>query len=133
MRTRIVLLSLLSLPILAGCGPKTQSLAVVTGKVTLNGRPLKGATVVFTPDRAKGGRGPQSFDVTGDDGSFTLRTMDAPGAVVGWHLITVSPSADDSELIAQLERFRDPERSGLIREVKAGIANAVELPLEIAP
>jgi hypothetical protein len=133
MRNRWPILLLLSLPVLAGCGANSQPLAAVTGRLTLNGRPLKGATVVFTPDRAQGGRGPQSFDVTAEDGTFTLRTMDGPGAVAGWHLVTVAPPADDARLTAQMEKFRDPEQSGLSREVKAGVANAMELSLEISP
>jgi hypothetical protein len=133
MRNRAVLLCLLSLPALAGCGGGSPSLVPVTGKLTLNGRPLKRATVVFTPDRARGGRGPQSFDVTGDDGTFTLRTTEGMGAVVGWHQVTVAPPADDADLMALMEKFLDPDRSGLSREVKAGATNVIALSLDVTP
>src|SRR5438045_8353647 len=115
MRNRALLFLLLSLPGLAGCGANPPALVPVTGKLTLNGRPLKRATVVFTPDRAKGGRGPQSFDVTSDDGAFRLRTTEGMGAVAGWHQITVAPPGDDAELMALMEKFLDPDRSALTR------------------
>lgn len=133
MRIRALLCLLLSLPGLAGCGPTAQPLVPVTGKLTLNGRPLKRATVVFTPDRARGGRGPQSFDVTGEDGAFRLRTTEGLGAVAGWHQITVAPPPDDAELTALMEKFLDPDRSGLSREVKAGAANMIALSLDVTP
>ena len=133
MRIRVKLLLLLSLPVLAGCGTSAQPLVPVTGKLTLNGRPLKRATVVFTPDRTKGARGPQSFDVTADDGAFRLRTTEGIGAVAGWHQITVAPPADDAELMALMEKFLDPDRSGLSREVKAGAANVIALALDVTP
>ena len=133
MRIRAILLLLLSLPGLAGCGTRPPALVPVTGKLTLNGRPLKRATIVFTPDRTKGASGPQSFDVTADDGAFRLRTTDGMGAVPGWHQITVAPPANDAELMALMEKFLDPDRSGLSREVKAGAANVIALALDVTP
>src|SRR5262245_13255133 len=94
---RSFLLLLVAAHGLAGCGSNPPPLVAVTGKLTLNGRPLRHATVVFTPDRTKGSRGPQSFDVTTDDGAFRLRTADGLGAVAGWHQITVAPPADNAE------------------------------------
>src|SRR5437762_14187546 len=112
MRNRALLFLLLSLPGLAGCGANPPLLVPVTGKLTLNGRPLRRATVVFTPDRAKGGRGPQSFDVTTDDGAFRLRTTEGLGAVAGWHQVTVAPPADDAALMTLVEQFLALDRPG---------------------
>jgi hypothetical protein len=122
---------LLSLPGLAGCDTSPPALLPVKGTLTVNGRPLKGATVVFTPDRAKGGRGPQSFAVTHDDGTFVLKTKDGPGAVAGWHQVTVAPPPDDAQLMMLMEKYLDPDRAGLNREVKANGANAIDLPLDV--
>jgi len=133
MRIHALSALLLSLPVLAGCGVSPPALVPVKGKLTLNGRPLKGATVVFTPDRAKGGRGPQSFAVTTDDGTFTLGTKDGPGAAAGWHLVTVAPPANDPDLLTLMEKYLDPERAGLHREVKSTGDNAIELPLNVTP
>jgi hypothetical protein len=130
---RVRLPVLLSLPVLGSCGSNPAAFVRVTGKLTLNGRPLKGATIVFTPDRAKGGRGPQSFAVTVDDGAFTLKTTEGEGAVTGWHQVTVAPPSDNVELMILMERFCDPARSGLSREVKAGTENAIELALDVTP
>jgi hypothetical protein len=74
-----------------GCsGPK---LVPVTGRVTLNGRPLKNVRVEFHPDPDQGTAGPSSSAVTDDDGRFTLTCPsrdNAPGAVVGHHRVVLS-------------------------------------------
>jgi hypothetical protein len=133
MRNYAALLLAMGVLLLSGCEPTAPALVPVKGKLTVNGRSLKGATLVFTPDVAKGGHGPQSFAVTADDGGFTLKTNDGVGAVAGWHRVTVAPSADDVELMTLMEKFLDPERSGIVREVKAGVANVIDLSLEATP
>ena len=68
-----------------GCGSDYR-LAPVSGRVTLNGKPLAGAHVHFQPigSRAQPSPGPGSHGVTDAEGRFTLQ-VDArqPGAVVG--------------------------------------------------
>jgi hypothetical protein len=75
----------------AGCsGPK---LVPVTGKVTMNGRPLKNVRVDFHPDPDQGTKGPSSSGVTDADGNFTLASTgsgNAPGAVVGHHRVILT-------------------------------------------
>jgi hypothetical protein len=75
-----------------GCsgGPK---LVPVTGKVTLNGAPLKNVKVEFHPDPDKGVSGPSSSGTTDADGNFTLVCTErgnAPGAVVGSHRVVIT-------------------------------------------
>lgn len=76
-----------------GCGGGSElNLAPVKGKVLLDGQPLAGVSVSFIPDTAKGTTGPQSGGTTNDQGEFTLSAPDGgEGAVVGFHLILVSP------------------------------------------
>jgi hypothetical protein len=98
--------------------------------VQVNGRPLRGGTVVFTPDAKRGARGPVSFAVLNSDGAFVLGSDDGPGAVRGWHRITVAPPPESEALIAGLERYRHPDLSGLEFEVREGQDNNVVLKLE---
>src|SRR5262245_37730671 len=88
--------ALLLLPLLAaGCGP--PGLAQVSGRVTLDGRPLPNAGVNFQPV-AKAGKveaGPGSYGKTDADGRYTLRVVgdDRPGAQVGPHRVEITAFA----------------------------------------
>jgi hypothetical protein len=125
---------------LAGCGASTPPLAPVTGTVAYRGQPLPGGIVVFSPDPAKGSSGPLATAQIQADGRFTLKTGDAPGAVAGWHRITVvcvneQDSALDgvkysipSSLIP--ERYRCADLSGLSREVRMDDKNEIHLNLD---
>ena len=65
--------------LLSGCGGDLK-VAPVTGTVTLDGKPLEWASVLFQPE--EGGR--PSFAVTNADGKYTLAySMNEQGAEVG--------------------------------------------------
>ncbi len=78
--------------LLSGCGGPSDapSLAVVGGKVMVDGKPQAGLTVEFHPDNTAGTTGPMSTGVTGADGSFILSTATGrAGAVIGSHKVLV--------------------------------------------
>jgi hypothetical protein len=85
----LLLVSLLA----AGCGGPYRT-APVSGRVTLNGKPLAGAAVTFQPVAEQGNLnpGPGSGGFTDDDGRYTLRLTgkDTPGAVVGKHKVRIT-------------------------------------------
>ncbi len=122
-----------------GCGRDSAKLLPVSGHVYYQGKPLAGGTIVFTPDPERGGSGPMAFAEIHTDGSFTLHTGSAFGAVAGWHRVTVaalppppaiagiSISREPPSLPA---KYSDPELSGLLQEVKTGVANTLELRLD---
>lgn len=77
-----------------GCGESKYTFAPVTGKVTLNGKPLEGASVEFQPLPPSAGVDPGtgSMAVTDKEGRFTLKSQLDPnttGAVVGKHQIRI--------------------------------------------
>jgi hypothetical protein len=118
----------------AGCGSgqAPTDLVPVSGKVSFQGRPLAGGTIVFAPDPQRGGRGPLAVGTIAADGRYVLRSEGRPGAIPGWHRITVcgaAPAGDAAEP-ALPGRYTDPEHSGLSRQVLAGKANAFDLPLD---
>jgi hypothetical protein len=65
-----------------GCGGPVN----VEGKVTRNGKPLPGATVVFVPE----GGGPEAGDVTDEEGKFRLKGAQQSGVLPGKYRVTVS-------------------------------------------
>jgi len=87
-----------------GCG-KGAKLAPVSGRVTLNNRPLANAEVRFIP--IGDNRLPSSVGSTDDQGNYELHLQsdDTPGAAPGEHRVTIS-----------LDLRRDKERSKKIME-----------------
>jgi hypothetical protein len=72
-----------------GCGESGPALVPVTGTVTLNGKPLEGATVSFMPDPSNKG-GIPGEDLTGPQGNYKAITLGRSGLVPGKYKVTVS-------------------------------------------
>jgi hypothetical protein len=76
-----------------GCG-SGRKFAPVSGKVTMNGQPLAGATVSFQPIAPEGSVdvAPGSAGKTNDKGEYTLKAADGKsnGAWVGKHRVRIS-------------------------------------------
>jgi hypothetical protein len=130
------MLSAVWLLLFAGCGPSRPATVAVRGIVTLDGTPVAGGAVMFSPQ--SGGRPAEG--VTDAEGNFTLKTFDpGDGALVGMHNVTVTLkettgiSADPDGLSGEVapggiqekyivpQRYSVPETSGLIVEVKRGM------------
>ena len=116
-----LLLPLAWVLLLAGCGSGSYEIAPVSGRVTLDGEPLKGCQVRFQPVAASESNvapGPGAFAVTDEQGRFTLRTIEPvrPGAVVGAHrvwLTTVNEEDMQSESWrVTAEKVPPPYRNG---------------------
>jgi hypothetical protein len=117
MRLRYLAVGLL--PLALGCG-KPYELAPVSGRVTLNGKPLAKAWVHFAPAASKGNDspGPTAHGETDADGRFKLIVdPDHPGAVVGRHRVFIStlelarrPGGDVPDAGAKAGRDKVPAR-----------------------
>ncbi len=78
--------------LLPGCGKDSQ-LQPVEGAVTLDGKPVEGATVSLIPDQ-----GLPATGLTDSQGHFTLSTIGEPGCKPGAYAIIVTklkPSPDN--------------------------------------
>jgi hypothetical protein len=122
-----------------GCGSKSPppGPAAVRGRVTLNGRPVAGGLVVFTPDPQRGGRGKSAAAETGPDGSFALQLDRSPHIPAGWYRVSLAPppavpdptsAAGGPAFPANLAR---PDLSGLEREVQPGREHVFEFVVEV--
>ena len=116
-RQPLLLGSLLLGLALSGCGPQSPPTAKVEGVVTLDGKPIEGAAVVFTPPEGRMATG-----ATDSSGRFLLSTFkQGDGALLGQHRVTVSKSSEQSsgpgeetELVFLTpRRYADPKTSPL--------------------
>lgn len=91
-RRAILLLLPVACWLLVGCG--SSKTAPVSGRITLNGKPLANASVTFAPVGGKDNQepGPSSAAITDGDGRYTLRLIgqDGRGAMVGKHKVMVA-------------------------------------------
>lgn len=121
-----------------GCGSKAPppGPATVCGKVTLNGQPVAGGLVVFTPDPQRGGNGKPACAETGPDGGFVLHIDNSPQIPAGWYRVSLAPapvildplSATQPVFPAKLAR---PDMSGLEREIQAGKEHVFEFAVGV--
>src|SRR5262245_17896545 len=122
MRLLRLLAAGLALAVAAGCGGR--STASVSGVVTLDGKPLEGAAVSFTPASRDGGGVGGSYGKTDANGRYTLRTVvtNATGAAVGKHRVSISLYKEDP---------KNPDGAGRKELVPAKYNAKSELTFEI--
>jgi hypothetical protein len=135
-----VLVTSLLLLLCVGCDAGSEPLAPVRGRVSYHGVPLRSGTIVFAPDELRGTEGALAQADINADGTYLLYTGDRPGAVVGWHRVTIV--AMESSLVTASsgsyllpkgllpEKYSDPGLSGLSCEVKAKKENWIDFNLD---
>ena len=94
---RLTCTALLSTLVLSlGCGPEIPPLGIVTGVVTMSGKPLEGIEVVFLPDPEAGNLAKSARGETNSQGEYKLRFTPAgaktrvDGAAIGQHIVSMS-------------------------------------------
>lgn len=122
----------------AGCGDaQPYTIVPVAGTVTLDGKPLADARVVFQPMKSTGEDtvGPGSVGNTNEDGRFVLETVDRhDGAVVATHMVRITtskiyeePGSDETTMTR--ETVPPHYRYGFKVEVKGATD---DLPIELS-
>ena len=115
---------------LGGCSSRHADVADVRGVVTLDGKPLDGATVQFQP-----AEGRASVGRTDSEGRYRLMyTPRDLGARIGPCRVRISTAGDEDGKISASERVprRYFEPGALAAEVKAG-GNVLDFHLETTP
>lgn len=112
--------------VMVGCGgaPKNMpKIGAVTGKVTLDGQPLKKARIQFTPDSSR-----PSGAVTDDQGEYVLIFNEhTKGAAVGKHTVRInSGTAMEPEKLPAKYHVK----SELTAEVKEGANPPINFDLK---
>jgi hypothetical protein len=109
-----------------GC-EKPLEFGLVSGTVSLNGKPLDEVRVMFLPNPLAGNQGAHSECVSDSEGKYELvysRDVETKGALVGWHRVVVEDIA--------AENSRDRYRPIRIHESYSSSAQS-PLKFEVAP
>ena len=96
--------------VLVGCGPST---APVSGRVTLDNKPLVNATVIFEPDTDAKTPGPGAQGKTDANGEYTLQLFagGTKGALLGKHIVRITAYEGDDGTVPSSDPnspFRKP-------------------------
>lgn len=122
--TRRVLGCLLTALLLCGCNGESVEVVPVTGRVTLDGKPLAGARIRFQPERS----GSPSYGTADQEGRYELGYKRGQlGALIGWHAVQIERDGQNPSLRELPARYN--EQSELRREVKADGANSFDFEL----
>ncbi len=142
--TRWCAMTTLCLLMLTSCGGNKGGPATVkvTGTVTLNGAPIDGATVLFTPDIGSNDGRLASQAATDSEGRFALTTHVGggkfkSGIVPGKYVVAITKldtTATKNTFLPPKNllppKYADPKSSQLNAEVIAGQANDFPFPLK---
>jgi hypothetical protein len=96
MRTHLLMVGL----VVAGAGCGGSNIATVSGRVTLDDKPVPNAMVIFEPLANEKDPGPGSQGRTDQNGRFTLETMTGAksGALVGPHRVRITLYEGEEEV-----------------------------------
>jgi len=135
------LASALCCALVAGCGSDYDTVPV-SGRVTLDGKPLVGVHVSFQPvatSEDNANPGPGSFcKHTDTDGRYTLEIVHpkGPGAVVGTHVVRLNIVAEnagaDSDAMVPIDT-RIPEKyrlEGIQKDVPVGGTDSLDIEMK---
>ena len=125
---------------IAGCG---SNVAPVSGKVTLDDKPLVNAIVIFEPISELKNPGPGSQGKTDANGNFSLQltTANTNGAIIGKHVVRITaydgddgkvPSSNPGEAFFRKPLLGDKynAKSELKFDVAAGGSTNADFKLE---
>jgi len=96
----------------SGCNHDPYGVAQVSGKVTLDGKPVPQLAVMFQPVAPEGNinPGPGSYGITDAEGRYSLRLVgkESPGAVIGKHKVRMDPYSEPQSAIGDAP-YRPPK------------------------
>lgn len=102
----------LLLGLVLGCGAKGPAVVPVSGRVTLDGAPLVGATLSFQPVTDKSGASAAvgSYGKTDAEGKYSLRLIepDQAGAIIGKHTVTITTAVAENPASDEI-KLKQPE------------------------
>ena len=137
-RHTILILLPLACALAAGCG--SSKTAPVSGRLTLNGKPLARASITFAPIGSKDKQepGPSSAGITDADGRYTLKLIgqEGSGAMIGKHKVMIAlqeavDTSDDNPVKLKQLPLKYNGQTTLEFDVPAGGTDAADFDLKV--
>jgi len=128
-RARLGALLLCLLPLAIGCGRADDlpELGQVSGVVTMDGKPVAEASVVFIPENGRPSNG-----MTDNDGRYTVYLKPGTaGAIIGTHRVRISQFGEDGDTTERIPAAYN-EQTTLTADVKPG-ENTFDFALKSKP
>jgi hypothetical protein len=138
MKMRQIAMLLVASAAVAGCGSGDETssykLVPVNGVVTMNGKPLEGAEVAFTPDGSNAPSTPGS-DFTGPEGNYKAMFRGRSGLAPGKYRVivtkTILPGGDSKNVPEEMKD--DPTMLAHAAEARAKAQGRTGKTAEAAP
>jgi len=112
-----------------GCGTDATERALVRGTVRYRGQRLTSGSVVFVPNLDRGTPNEMAIGEIKPDGSYQLSgSVNSTGLAPGWYRVTIASGSTPRSAsgLTLPDKYRDPSRSGLEREVQLGRENVID-------
>lgn len=110
--------------VILGCsfGPVVPT--SIQGKILFQKQPLRGGTVVFTPDMDRGSVGPMAAGEIFSDGTYTVLPQPGKDSIyAGWYKVSFASQGLPS-------KYSDPNLSGQVKQILSGQINKIDFNLE---
>lgn len=96
----------------AGCSSDPFQTAPVTGRITVNGKPVAQVAVMFQPNAADGNNnpGPGSTGITDAEGNYSLKLIgkETKGAVIGKHQVRITNFREATDPADDNPKYKKP-------------------------
>ncbi|MEY4612672.1 MAG: hypothetical protein RL179_645 [Planctomycetota bacterium] len=109
---------------LIGCSSGPVVPTSIQGRILYQKQPLRGGTIVFTPDMERGSVGPMAAGEIFADGTYTVLPQPGKDSIhAGWYKVSFASQGLPS-------KFTDPSLSGQVRQILSGQVNKIDFNLE---
>jgi hypothetical protein len=140
---RIGFVCLLAMAAVSCDGSRSREVGIVRGRVTFQSQPLAGGIIVFSPhpDRGFATVAPATAEID-QFGEYKLKVEGNVYIASGWYRVSIADPPNwtvvvpsNSPQLAAVSLFpdalRQPDKSGLEREVRAGRDNEFDFHIEV--
>ena len=110
--------------VISGCSYGPVVPTSIQGKILVQKQPLRGGTIVFTPDMERGSVGPMASGVIIADGTYTVLPQPGKDSIhAGWYKVSFLSQGLPP-------KFSDPSLSGQVKQIFSGQINKIDFNLE---
>ncbi len=110
--------------VILGCSSGPVVPTSIQGRILFQKQPLRGGTIVFTPDMDRGSVGPMASGVIIADGTYTVLPQPGKDSIhAGWYKVSFLSQGLPP-------KFSDPSLSGQVKQILSGQINKIDFNLE---